>query len=112
MKNIFKKTVLVALVAALGLASLPFVGASAAPANDDPPPQREVTPEKLEQIWARQQNVYERLGNGYDRSDTFIERVQNLIDKATENGKDVSAVQAALDAFEAAIKEAHPGNRS
>ena len=109
MKNMFKKTVLFALLAALGLASLPFVSASAAPATDDPPPQREVTPEKLEQVWARQQRIYERLGNAYDQSDAFVERVQNLIEKASENGKDVSAVQAALDAFEAAIKEeAHP----
>jgi len=108
MKNMFKKTVLVALVAALAMTGLPLVSASAAPATDDPPPQREVTPEKLEQIWARQQKVYERLGNAYERSDVFVERVQNLIDKASENGKDVSAVQSALDAFEAAVKDAHP----
>ena len=31
-----------------------------------------------------------------------------MIDRAKENGKDVSALQAALDAFESAIKEAHP----
>jgi len=108
MKNIFKKTVLFALVAALAVASLPLVSVSAAPATDDPPPQREVTPEKLEQVWARQQKVYERLVNANDRSDTFIERVQGLLDKVVENGKDVSAVQAALDAFESAVKDAHP----
>jgi len=31
-----------------------------------------------------------------------------LIERAKENGKDVSAVQAALDAFEAALKDAQP----
>lgn len=108
MKNMFRKTVWVALVAALVMASLPLVSASAAGTSDPPAPEMGVTPEKLERIWARQQKIYERLGHGFDRSDAFTERVQNLIYKAAENGKDVSAVQAALDAFEAAVKDAHP----
>lgn len=108
MKNMFKKTVLMAMVAALAVASLPLVSASAAPSTDDPLPQREVSAERLENIWARQLRLYEKIGNGYDRSDNFIEKVQMLIDKAGENGKDVSAIQAALDAFEKATKDAHP----
>ncbi len=31
-----------------------------------------------------------------------------MIDRARQDGKDVSAVQAALDAFEEALKDAHP----
>jgi len=108
MKNIFKKTILLALVAALGMASLPFVSVSALGADDPQPPSGAATNEKLEQVWARQQKTYEKLGKGFDRSEEFIARAQKLIDRAKENGKDVSAVQAALDAFEAAIKEAHP----
>ena len=108
MKNLFKKTMVLALVAALAVASLPFISVSAAGADDPNPPQGPVTNEKLEQVWARQQRAYERLGKGFDRADEFMERVQNLIDRASENGKDVSALQAALDAFEAAIKEARP----
>jgi hypothetical protein len=108
MKNVFKKTILLALVAALGLASLPFVSVSAMGTDDPTPPQGQVTDEKLEQVWARQQRIYEKIGKGFDRADAFTSRVQGLIDRAKENGKDVSAVQAALDAFEAAIKEAHP----
>lgn len=107
MKNMFKKTLLTALVAALAIASLPLVSVSAAGVSD-PPPQRDVTPEKLEQIWARQQRIYERIGSSYDRSDAFVERVQNLIHKASENGKDVSTVQSALDDFKQALKDAHP----
>jgi hypothetical protein len=42
------------------------------------------------------------------RTDEFVEKVQKLIDRAKENGKDVSAVQAALDAFKAAVKDAQP----
>ena len=108
MKNLFKKTMLFALVAALAVASLPFVGVSAAGADDPNPPQGPVTNEKLEQVWARQQRAYEKLGKGFDRADDFTARAQQLIDRAKENGKDVSALQAALDAFESAIKEAHP----
>ena len=108
MKNIFQKTMLLALIAALAVASLPFVRVSAAGADDPQPPQGTVTNEKLEQVWARQQRTYEKIGKGLDHSDEFIARVQKLINRAKENGKDVSGVQAALDAFEAAVKEAHP----
>lgn len=107
MKSIFKKTLLIALVAALAAASLPLLTVSAA--QDEPPPPRgEVSNERLERVWARQLRMYEKLGNGFDKSDAFIDRVQELIDKAGANGKDVSAVQAALDAFEEALKDAHP----
>jgi hypothetical protein len=108
MKNSFKKTLLIALVVALGLASLPLVSASAMGQYDPPPPEREVSDEKLENIWARQLRMYEKIGKGFERSDAFIEKVQMLIDKAGENGKDVPAIQAALDAFEQALKDAHP----
>ena len=108
MKNMFKKTILIALVTALAIAGLPLISASAAPATDDPPPQREASAERLEKVWARQLRVYEKIDNGYERSDAFVEKVQMLIDKASENGKDVTAVQAALDAFEQAMKDAHP----
>ncbi len=99
MKLLFRKTILIALVAALGLASLPFVSVSA---QGEGPTQ---TPnERLERIWARQLRIYERMG----RTDELVERAQKLIDRAKENGKDVSALQTALDAFEGALKDAHP----
>ena len=108
MKMLFKKTMLLALVTALAVASLPFVSVSAAGADDPQPPSGPVTNDKLERVWARQQQAYERLGKGFDHVDEFTGKVQKLIDRAKENGKDVSAVQSALDAFEAATKEAHP----
>ncbi|MDL1944804.1 hypothetical protein FBQ99_20960 [Chloroflexi bacterium CFX2] len=113
MKTLFKKTLLIALVAALAVASLPLVGVSAAGntltnAYDPLPPQGQVSNERLERVWARQLRLYEWIGNGFERSDAFVERVQKLIDRAKENGKDISALQAALDAFEAALKDAHP----
>jgi hypothetical protein len=102
----FKKTILVALIAALGLTSLSAFSVSAAglSAPTALAQQTQLTNERLEQIWARQLRRYERMG----RADEFIERVQRLIDRAEANGKDASAVQAALDAFAAAVKEANP----
>lgn len=105
MKTLFKKTVLFALVAALTVASLPFVSASAAGMYDPPvPPQRQLSNERLERIWARQLRMYERFG----RTDELAAKVQKLIDRAKANGKDVSDLQSALDAFEAALKTAQP----
>ena len=102
MINIFKKTILFALVAALVLASLPLVSVAAQGANDPIPPAGQVSNEKLEHVWARQLKLYERMG----KADEFVARVQKLLDRATANGKDVSAVQSALDAFKDAVKDA------
>ena len=107
MKSKFKKTLLIALVVALEVVSLPLVGVSALGLDDPNPGQGEVSNQRLERIWARQLHVYEKLGDGFDRSDAFTERAQELVDNAGANGKDVSAVQAALDAFESALKDAH-----
>ena len=104
MKNLFKKTILFALVAALAVASLPFVSVAAQGANDPTPPTGEVSNEKLEQAWARQLKAYERMG----KTDEFVAKAQQLIDRAGAKGKDVSAVQAALDAFVESAKDAKP----
>jgi hypothetical protein len=103
MKQFFRKTILFAVIAALAVASLPFVSVSAA-GEKDPSTLPQVTNERLENIWARQLRAYERMGH----TDEFIARVQKLIDRAEENGKDASAVQAALDAFAEQAKEAQP----
>ena len=105
MNNIFKKTILVALAAALVFAAFPVTSVFAQGEN---PPKGELTNEKLEQVWVRQLKMYERLGRGFDDIDGQIAKFQARIDKAAENGKDVTAIQAALDAFEAALKSAKP----
>ena len=109
MKRFFKKTILstgllrlFVLVAALTVMSLPFVSASAAGQND--PSARQVSNERLATLWARQLRLYERMG----RTDEFIEKTQQLIDRAEANGKDISAVQTALDAFATQTREAKP----
>src|SRR5258706_7260399 len=107
-KMFFKKSVLLALVAVLatlGAASLPLVSAAAQGANDPTPPravQGQISNERLERVWARQLKIYERIG----KADEFVTKVQNLLDRATAKGKDVSAIQSALDAFKAALKNA------
>ena len=94
---LFKKTVLLAFVVTLGVASLPFGSVSAAG-------QGQISNERLEKVWARQLRIYALIG----RTDNFVEKAQQLIDRASENGKDVYALQAALGAFENALKDAQP----
>lgn len=107
----FKKTVLVILTAALALAAFPVTSAYASGLNDpvDPPAgTTRLSDQRLERIWGRMHRVYERQGYILDHADVMVERVQNLIDRLKENGKDVTALQAALDAFDDALKDAHP----
>jgi len=104
MKNMFKKTILFALVAALAVASLPFVSVAAQGANDPTPPTGQISNERLEKVWARQLKLYEHMG----KTDELVAKVQKLLDRATANGKDVSAIQSALDSFVNATKDAHP----
>jgi hypothetical protein len=98
MNNIFKKTILVALAAALVFAAFPVTSVFAQGEN---PPKGELTNEKLEQIWARQLKTHERLGKAFDDIDGQIAKFQARIDKAAANGKDVTA-------FEASSKSAKP----
>lgn len=105
MKILFKKTVLLALIAALGVASLPLVSAFAAESSDpSTPPHGEMTDERLEKIWAKQLHAYEKLG----KTEGFLGKLQQLIDRASEHGKDMSVVQSALDAFADAVEDAKP----
>lgn len=105
MKNIFKKTVLVALAAALVFAAFPMTSAFAQGEN---PPTGKVSNEKLEQAWARQLKAYEKIGKGFEDTDAQIAKFQERIDEASEKGKDVTALQAALHAFESALMSGKP----
>lgn len=105
MKKMFKKIVISVLMVALVFASFPLTSAYAQGEN---PPKGEFTTERLEQIWERQLNIYERLGKSFEDTDAHLARFQERIDKAAENGTDVSALQAALDAYETALKAAKP----
>lgn len=106
MKNIFKKMILAVMTAALVFAAFPVTSAFAQEA--DPPAKGELTSERLERVWARQLRLYERLGRGFDDIDGHIEKFQERIDKAASNGRDATALQSALDAFESALRETKP----
>ncbi len=100
----FKKSILAVMAVALMAAALPVTSVFAA----DDPSTAQISNEKLEKIWARELKVYERLGKAFDRSDAFTALIQARIDLARQNGKDVTSLQAALDAFAAATRKAHP----
>ncbi len=109
MNILFKKTILAGMVALLAFAALPV---SSAFAQDQNPPKAAVTNEQLEKAWAKQLKLYANLGKVFEGTDAQFTRAQELIDKATANGKDASAVQAALDAFSAAVKKSLPTYKS
>lgn len=106
MKNLISRVVLAVLVASLAIAAIPVTTAYAA--DETPPAKGELTDEKIEEIWARQLQAYERMGKAYEDTDAHIARFQSMIDKAAANGKDVTSLQAALDAYETALLASEP----
>jgi peptidoglycan hydrolase CwlO-like protein len=105
MKTMFNKMILAVMTAALVFAAFPVTSAYA---QDENPPKPELTNERLEQIWARELQAYERVGKAFADVDGSIAKIQARLDKAKENGKDVTALQAALDAYESALLAAKP----
>ncbi len=107
-----RKGLLAGVAVAMSLAFLPLEGAyalvSTDPGTPTPPAASQISIERLQTVWAREQAAYNRIGRLLDRADLLIPRIQTLLDRAKANGKDVSAVQAALDAFAAAVKQVHP----
>ena len=103
----FSRVSMIVVVAALVVASSGVQPAYAlSPSDNSTPPAP--SGERLERTWARVQRIYEQLGLFFDKADDRIARAQALIDRAKANGKDVTELQAALDAFSAAVKQARP----
>ncbi len=108
----FKKSWLVVTIIALGFAFMPLASAYAI-APPDPMATPATTPvpaqkgtERLARVWAREQDIYGKIGTFLNNVDQRITKGQDLINKAKANGKDTSALQTALDAFSAAVKQA------
>ena len=61
----FKKILLTALIFTMVLALLPAVSVQASTLDDDPPSvdSPKTSNERLENIWAREQRIYDRIGN-------------------------------------------------
>ncbi len=103
MKNSFSKIIVAVLVAALVFAALPVTSAFAA--DENPPATNN---DKLESAWARAVKAHERLGKAFEDTDAHIAKFQEMIDKASANGKDVTSLQSALDAYAAALTSTRP----
>jgi hypothetical protein len=103
MNNSFKKMIFVLMAAALVFAAFPVTSALA-----EGTPNSGLTNEKLEKVWARQLKIHERIGKMFTDTDAKLAKAQALIDKAAANGRDVTAVQSALDAFKVALKNTKP----
>jgi hypothetical protein len=102
--NLLRKIVLAVVVLAIALTMLPAVSANAAGLNDQvvSASDQQFFP-RVERLWQRAQRIYERQGDRLERSDAFIARAQVRIDWASQNGRDMTTVQSALDAMAAVI---------
>jgi predicted nucleic acid-binding Zn-ribbon protein len=103
MKNVISKFILAGLAIAFVLTAVPVTNVYAA---DETPPA--LTAKRLELLWGRQSKMYERIGKAFEDTDAHIAKFQSMIDKAAEKGKDVTSLQAALDAYEAALVATRP----
>jgi DNA repair ATPase RecN len=104
----FRKALLILVVAVLGVVSVPTVSALALAAADPTPPPATLADQRLEQVWARLQADHARMAVIFDFADQRIARMQQLIDRAKANGKNVNDLQAALDNLQNAVKQARP----
>jgi len=111
-KNL-KKGLLVALLLSLGLILLPATSTSAASLADEVPPitSPEADDSRLEEMYSKLVNRYERQTSWMEKADGMTTRVENLIEKASARGFDTSDLQAALDTFNSAYAEAHRYNQ-
>jgi len=105
----FKKSLIVAVIAAIGLSTLPFINAYAQSANPPVTPNAgQPSNDRLQNVWSKEQTIYARIGKILDRANGLITKIQTILDAAKAKGKDVSSVQTALDAFSAAVKNVQP----
>ncbi len=104
------KALLIVSMAALGLLSVPVSSAWALAASDPTPPPTTTTLSdlRLELAWARLEATHARMVVMFDFAEQRTADVQQLIDAAKANGKDVAGLQTALDSLEAAFKQAQP----
>jgi hypothetical protein len=104
-----RTTVAVAGAAILVLAMLPTPSAHAlAPLATATPPVTPGGTARLERVWLRQQTRHDRLGVMFNHVQQRIDLAQQLIDRAKANGKDVTALQTALDGFSSAVQQSRP----
>jgi len=102
-----QKPLLILLILATGLLAFPTAGALAAGSDSmGTPPTGQPDNSRLENAWARQQQVFQRQSDRLSKAGDLISKVQALIEKANGKGWDTSAVQAVLRAFQSAVQNA------
>src|ERR1700690_3374137 len=101
----FKKSLIVAIIAALGLSALPFVSVYAqSPTPVTPTAPGQPSTDRLQKAWSKEQDAYNKLAKVINGASGMISNIQTKIDAAKAKGKDVASVQSALDAFSTAVK--------
>lgn len=105
-----QRMLLATTVAAMTVMALPVATVYALQPLDSPTPVPPATAgaPRLEAVWERLQVRHDRLGVMFTHIDRRTALAQQLIDRAKTNGKDVTAVQSALDAFSRAVQDARP----
>jgi len=113
MTTTLRKFVLGTLIVAFVIFALPLASVYAAGASDiaNPPastPNSANAGTRIELVFARQQVKVARISAEVANFTLVAKDTQILIDKAKANGKDVTALQAAFDAFKAAFEKGKP----
>jgi hypothetical protein len=112
MKTLLQKLFLIVTLLSLVLLAFPTQSAYAAGPNDPPIPEAIPDPERaktrLEWSFANQKLTVQRIGLNLEYQDEFIARIEELVAKAKENGKDVSAIEAALADYKKALEASKP----
>lgn len=114
MTTTLRKIILGVLIAAVALvalaaAALPLTSAFAAGSKDSAtPPAPDIVKARLEMAFASQQMRITRISAAVTNYDLLTKNMQRLLDRAKSNGKDVSAIQTAFDAYQAAFEKGRP----
>ena len=79
----FKKSLIVAMIAAMGLSALPFVNAYAQSPNPPvTPAPGQPSSDKLQKAWAREQTIYTRIGKIFNRANSMVSKIQTKLNDA------------------------------
>jgi hypothetical protein len=106
---LLKKLFLGIAISALGLLALPLANTYAlSPTVTVTPPPAQVSADRLQKTWSKEQAGYTKLGKLLTDAETRIPKLQDFISKAKAKGLDVTTLQAALDAFSSAIQQVQP----
>lgn len=112
MKTLLQKLFLIVTLFSLALLALPAQSALAAGPNNPLPPAATPDPERaktrLEWAFANQKLTVQRIGLNLQYQDEFIGGIEDLVAKAKEAGKDVSAIETALAGYKKAVETGKP----